>query len=146
MISSRICWWCGLGRKAGRKPWMKAAGLQLAPEKTEMVLVTTRRKIAPVEFGIQGHRILEFGGKNIRSDWRSSNQKTTIGWCNKVLDARRNSCLKETSTQNKNLAAKSTSVQRLENIKITSFYRTTAAEGGWNNCGNTSNSYSYGKR
>lgn len=34
--------------------WMEGKGLQLAPEKTEAALLTTKRKIAPICFNIQG--------------------------------------------------------------------------------------------
>lgn len=35
--------------------WMRRVGLELAPEKTETVLLTSRRKIASVEFDVLGH-------------------------------------------------------------------------------------------
>lgn len=37
--------------------WMQSKKLQLAPEKTGAVLLTAKRKVAPISFTVQGSKV-----------------------------------------------------------------------------------------
>lgn len=49
--------------------WMNNNGLQLAPEKTEVALLTTKRKIAPVQFEVQGVAVRPKGALKYLGVW-----------------------------------------------------------------------------
>lgn len=52
--------------------WMKGRRLKLAPNKTEAVLLTTKRKVSPIEFNLEGTKVVPVKAVKYLSVWIDS--------------------------------------------------------------------------